>query len=848
MPGWLRPRALARLRQMPGRLRPCALALLVGIAFCFVPLLRAIDYPLALASAPVASVLVAVWTAVKGRGGPPSTALGVNCFAGNAAPAAPSELNAQAFSDALGAAAFGALTVAAALVLPAAVASVFLDRVCEPLYGLLFVALGPLSSALVAASVGLFLSRFVKSRCLAALLAIAAVLLSAVVPVLEFLLTSGVRFYGTFFGLYHGAIYDEAVFVDPPYLWLRAWDCLLVISLVAAAAWKDARTHEHPPPHPMQEALPGSTSHAVSESPRGTSLLPTAVLAAVAFIAAAAAGPYLGFLNAPSQVDAVLSETIETSHFEIRFQPGRRAAKVARQVADDFEFRLSRVQAFFALSESELPTGSRPRIVVFLYESPAQKARLMGAGKTSVAKPWRNELHVHALDPGANVLAHELVHVALSPVADALFGVPARHLLFPRLGIVEGAAVAIERGQSALTTHQWARAMRDIGRLPDMSAILEGLSFWGRSSQVAYSASGSFVRFLVETYGPKPFRSVYAGQDLRAAYGRSTADLLDEWSRFLDTVPISENDLDLARFVFSVPPVFDRPCPYGVGRCAERAVRAAATGAVDDVGPHSLLALNMAEGDPATAQKLARVLLAVRLPEAALSVLHGQDHEASGIVASAATRLLAGDAAWLARDQATAREIYGELAASPARRWLGIELDLRLAAAREHLPQRLVELLLRAYVQKEEADLVESASSMVASRAAVPEHGLPQVAPVSPGTAPGAAAGKRAADARRALAANPGDCATFAILGLRLASIPGRSTDAVLPLQQALAACRAAHVELAIALSLSLSESLIWAGRITDAAAVLSSTSDLPLTPAQAETRQDLIARLEDLH
>jgi hypothetical protein len=45
----------------------------------------------------------------------------------------------------------------------------------------------------------------------------------------------------------------------------------------------------------------------------------------------------------------------------------------------------------------------------------------------------------------------------------------------------------------------------------------------------AYVFAGSFVKFLIETHGLAPFRSLYETSDYEKVYGKSFATLEQEW-------------------------------------------------------------------------------------------------------------------------------------------------------------------------------------------------------------------------------------------------------------------------------------------------------------------------------
>jgi hypothetical protein len=573
------------------------------------------------------------------------------------------------------------------------------------------------------------------------------VVLSWLIPLIEFLATPSVRFYGTFFGLYHGAVYDEDVFVAAPYLWLRCFDAAFVVFLLLLAELLESRKAGRAGPcrkaapymlaetgeHAVQSAeckmqsakwprAAGSATidhrpSSIAHGCRSTRLC--LIVVALATVGLGLLGPKLGFVASGGPLEEELSGRVETPRFLLRFKPGGPAAEAAPLLAADLEFRASQIERVFGLE------GGDSRVNVYLYDGPAHKQLLMGAGRTSIAKPWRRELHVHLHEAGNPTLAHELAHVMLAPTAGAWLGIPMAGPLTPRAGLMEGAAVAIERGGSLLTTHQWARAMRDIDRIPDLTAILEGASFWGEAAPRAYMACGSFVRFLLERDGPRPFARVYAGDSFASAYGKELPTLLDEWKAFLDTVPLASGDLELAELLFSRPSFFEKACPNAGGRCLARAALAARRGLGDEILPLANLALHLTSDAVTLGPRFAALLLAVDRVEEAEELLRRLAAEADGGGAAAAEslRLSAADAKWLRGESAIAREEYEAMLSRPAGRWFSPGLRFRLALLREgadRIPRDLVRLACGAYTVREGKEL---AAGLLAGASTLPPAG-----------------------------------------------------------------------------------------------------------------------------
>jgi hypothetical protein len=627
------------------------ISLAAGIVAAFFPILRAVDYPLSLVGGPLLTLLMGVRGVLDGKG-------------------------TEVWRTAVRRTALTAAAVAL-FALPAALASAFQDAVCEPLYGALFLVAGPFGSGVAAWAAGRLLGRWLRPAIALPLVPL-LLLGSAAVAAAEFAFTPMVRFYGTFFGLYHGAIYDEAVFVEAPYLWLRAWN----LAGVLAVLW----LLDH-------------------FSPGGRSALRTrpwlhrsgGIAAALAFVALTVLAPRLGIVATTGRLEGALDGKVAGDRIVVRFASGGRAAGLAPLVLADLEFRAGQIRRFYGLPEGD------GIVTAWLYESPRHKAKWMGAGRTSIAKPWLGQLHVHTREVGGRLLAHELAHVLLAEAARSWLGMPVSDGLMPRPGILEGAAVAVERGEGVLTTHEWTRAMRDAEMLPDMALILEKPAFWRQASSRAYTACGSFVRFLVEQEGPRPFLEVYGGDSFERAYGRPVDALLDEWNGFLDGVPLAPDDVELARYVFARAPVFDRLCPYAGGRCIERVRRHVGQGEGSAAAPIAARGVRTTHGDLATGQQLVRLLYAGGQTASGLALIEllARRNPEPGAVAENSLLLAESDGYWLLGEAEAAGEGFAALARSPFERWTRPAVELRRALARQPAHPAVLRLACGAVTTRE---------------------------------------------------------------------------------------------------------------------------------------------------
>lgn len=342
-------------------------------------------------------------------------------------------------------------------------------------------------------------------------------------------------------------------------------------------------------------------------------------------------------------IDAELGGSLRTDHVTLHFpreKPQREVALLARDA--DVSWRAVRGFAGLPLDGT--------RVDVFLYRSADEKRRLIGAAETSFTKPWLLQIHTNDAAAPHPILRHELAHAALASIAPGPFGAPGG--LFPQMALVEGAAVAADWPAGEFTVHEEARALRDLGLLPDLRRLFAPARFYGESGARAYTTAGSAIRFLWQSRGAGAFREAYAHgipdlEGLPAAY-----------EAFLETVPPQRRAVALARQRFAAPGIVHRPCPHETAEL-ERQARS-----TDDPRIAVQLWSRCAQLEPDDPRLLLELWRAqLRAGDAG----GGRETERRALGHAKLSEPLravflveSGDAAWRAGDAATARSRYEE--------------------------------------------------------------------------------------------------------------------------------------------------------------------------------------------
>jgi hypothetical protein len=358
--------------------------------------------------------------------------------------------------------------------------------------------------------------------------------------------------YNPFVGFLSGAIYDDVIELDRRYGLYRLFNMSQLILLWTAAI-----------------ILWDSESRCLRwgrASTLGVRQWFTLAGALVVTVALGAMGPQIGFMPSRESIASELGGELSSARVILHYDDERIGVAEARRMLDDHHFHLDRLDE--VLGEPYVPV-----VRSFVYSSPTQKRRLMGARRVEVAKPWLREIHLTRPGFGASVVRHELAHVVLGRDAPGPLNIPALARIFPHAALVEGAAEALEWSSGDLTLHQWSAALRRLGLEVDIADLMGSDGFYGQPPGKAYTLSGSFMRWLLETRGSAAFRAVYADADFQAAYGHPLATLVTAWRGFLDGLDLPPDTEALAKQRFDRKAIFFRPCPLEIARLQVEVVR-----------------------------------------------------------------------------------------------------------------------------------------------------------------------------------------------------------------------------------------------------------------------------------
>jgi hypothetical protein len=423
-------------------------------------------------------------------------------------------------------------------------------------------------------------------------------------------------------GIFPGPIYDEAIRPSRAWWWFRL-DTMLYAGACAGAALLFG---------------PGGRRRC------GTALLLGCGAGAAALSLSA---ERLHWKASSALLDAELGGTFRTAHVVLHF-PREKSDEERRLLATDAEVSWAAVRRF-----AGLPLDGAP-VDAWLYRSADEKRRLIGAADTSFTKPWLRQVHTNDAPAPHPILRHELAHAAFADLVHAPFGVPGRFGGFvPEMALIEGAAVAAEWPPGEFTVDEQAAALRELKLLPDPARLFGGGLFYAESGPRAYTAAGSFIRWMWRSGGAQAFREAYS-------HGVPDAGALAaRYEAWLAASPAPRRAVALAQQRFAAPAIVRRPCAREVAELQREAQAQLASGDASDAVRLLDRCTALEPGDPMLLVQLRRAQLragdaraAQQTEERALA------HPKLSQPLRATLLVESGDAAWKAGDARRAAERF----------------------------------------------------------------------------------------------------------------------------------------------------------------------------------------------
>lgn len=334
----------------------------------------------------------------------------------------------------------------------------------------------------------------------------------------EFYVRPQVYFYNIVFGYLPGTIYDENISITSILIFYRISSLLLLfLVLKLSYNFRDKKSYGF-----------------------------VFIIVAVSVLWIFYLKPVFGFATSEEKIKSELTQELITEHFRIYTDPDIKYDTTALKNLHEFYYEANK--ADLELSEDILITS-------FIFKNSEQKKRLFGSENADVAKPWLKQIY---LDESGflNSLKHELIHIQAGEFGNPPFDVAAG--LNPSL--IEGVAVALENNYDDTEIDYITYLALQNGYAVDINKLFERISFFGNLSTTSYLLSGSFLKFLLDSYGVKLLKNIYKTGDFISVYGKQIEELEIEFLSHMDQKEY-ENNAETAKLYFGRQPLIQKKCP-----------------------------------------------------------------------------------------------------------------------------------------------------------------------------------------------------------------------------------------------------------------------------------------------
>ena len=412
---------------------------------------------------------------------------------------------------------------------------------CNYIDGFFYFLTLPFISCFIVSAAGIFFNVLIQKRWFAYLAYIGFLILSCIPVAVNLIFHPPVFAYHPIIGYFPGPIYDFLITISPAYYITRIIGVLwgVVFLYITITTCEVSRnTGFIPKLHLRKLFLTESDRLHIGKTVTGFFLLGLVICIEVF-------SGQLGIRPTRNDISNALGGYRETEHFEIFY--ARDLEMEMDQFSEDCEFRYKQLSKY-------LKTEISRKVRVYLYSTPEQKKKLIGAGSTYVEDPFGYGFHVHTQGFPHPVIKHELAHVLTSDWS------PWKVSL--NVGMHEGVAVAADWSEDGLSVHQWVKAMHHLKVAPSLHSVM-GLGFWRHAGLRSYLLAGSFIRYLIDTYGLEKLKSSFPLGNLEKVYKKDITSLEAEWRQFLSKqINLTEYDIKYAKRRLMRGGIFEQVCAH----------------------------------------------------------------------------------------------------------------------------------------------------------------------------------------------------------------------------------------------------------------------------------------------
>jgi hypothetical protein len=210
--------------------------------------------------------------------------------------------------------------------------------------------------------------------------------------------------------------------------------------------------------------------------------------------------------------------------------------------------------------DSQLALENNVKIKSYIFKNRIQKKELFGSENADVAKPWMKQIYLDEQN-FTRSLKHELVHILSGEFGNKPFDVAAN--VNPSL--IEGLAMAVENNYDDKEIDYIVSLAVDAGYATELAQLFSGLNFFGSVSSKSYLYAGSFIKYLMNTYGIELVKKLYKEGDFLSSIGKSIDALEIEYNTYLKSLNYIPNK-ETAKLYFGMQPLIKKTCPRVAAR------------------------------------------------------------------------------------------------------------------------------------------------------------------------------------------------------------------------------------------------------------------------------------------
>jgi len=391
----------------------------------------------------------------------------------------------------------------------------FSIEICSIIDGLNFYLVIALVSGIVAYLMGEII--YIISPKRTNLLLIISLIILILIPILELYLYPQIYFYSPLIGFFPGSIYDEDINIDYKLIIYRLLNFLFIYSFYILS---------------KRSLIKSKTILACS--------------IVVALVVSFFLSPILGFSTNEKSLTNILPNKIETDKFIIYFDK-----------IDSVEQNILSLHFHYYFSELEKSVKTTPskKVKAFVFENYDDKRKYFGSGNADVAKPWLYQIYLDKYS-WKSTLRHELAHIFSAEFGSSFLKLAGDLNPF----LIEGFATANDPFIDILSVDNLAAIHYKNSNQNIISSLNRSLNFFGFNSTLSYIYSGSFCKFLIESYGIEKFKRYYSGNNFEEVYSKNFLEVTEDYLNFLKKTS-TDSSSGKFHYYFGRKALIQKNCP-----------------------------------------------------------------------------------------------------------------------------------------------------------------------------------------------------------------------------------------------------------------------------------------------